>query len=166
MYDWAGRPHQEGKALSATYAEEMGGSTRTITDRGGEPVSQPQRRRKPDLFAGCAPVSSSTALAPCVQDRHGVGNLQYARPGYVPHSCMPTITGQGDKWCIYPMYDWAHGLRTQSRVSPHSALLSRIRKHRRTTGSLRNRHLHPRQIEFARMNLPYTVMSKRRSSIW
>ena len=71
----------------------------------------------------------------------------------------------GDKWCIYPMYDWAHGQsRLASRASPtRSARWSSRTTGRSTTGSsTRSASIHPQQIEFARLNLTYTVLSKRK----
>ncbi len=71
---------------------------------------------------------------------------------------------QGDKWCIYPTYDWAHGLEDSIEGVTHSLCSQEYEIHR----PLYNWFLeelgiyHPRQVEFARLNLPYTVMSKRR----
>jgi glutaminyl-tRNA synthetase len=70
----------------------------------------------------------------------------------------------GDKWCIYPMYDWAHGQSDSIEGITHSLCSLEFVNHR----PLYNWFLealgihHPRQIEFARLNLSYTVMSKRK----
>ncbi|MGC8897056.1 MAG: glutamine--tRNA ligase/YqeY domain fusion protein [Bacteroidota bacterium] len=70
----------------------------------------------------------------------------------------------GDKWCIYPTYDWAHGQSDSIEGITHSICTLEFEDHR----PLYNWFLdelgihHPRQIEFARLNLTYTVMSKRR----
>ncbi len=70
----------------------------------------------------------------------------------------------GDKWCIYPMYDWAHGQSDSIEGITHSICTLEFENHR----PLYNWFLdelgihHPRQIEFARLNLNYTVMSKRK----
>ena len=70
----------------------------------------------------------------------------------------------GDEWCIYPMYDWAHGQSDSIEGITHSLCSLEYEDHR----PLYNWFLdeldiyHPRQIEFARLNLTYTVMSKRR----
>ena len=70
----------------------------------------------------------------------------------------------GDKWCIYPMYDWAHGQSDSIEGITHSICALEFENHR----PLYNWYLenlgifHPRQIEFARLNLTYTVLSKRR----
>jgi glutaminyl-tRNA synthetase len=69
----------------------------------------------------------------------------------------------GDAWCIYPMYDWAHGQSDSIEEVTYSLCSLEYEDHRplydwylETLGIY-----HPRQIEFARLNLSYTVMSKR-----
>jgi glutaminyl-tRNA synthetase len=70
----------------------------------------------------------------------------------------------GDEWCIYPMYDWAHGQSDSIEGITHSICTLEFEDHR----PLYDWYIdalgihHPRQIEFARLNLTYTVMSKRR----
>ncbi len=72
----------------------------------------------------------------------------------------------GDTWCIYPMYDCAHGLSDSiERHHPFASARSSSRTTgRSTTGSstMLARPAKPQQIEFARLNLTYTVMSKRK----
>ena len=73
----------------------------------------------------------------------------------------------GDKWCIYPMYDWAHGQSDYIEGITHSFCTLEFEIHRPlydwfldqvyTEGTMRNK-----QREFARFNLSYTVMSKRK----
>ena len=70
----------------------------------------------------------------------------------------------GDKWCIYPMYDWAHGLEDSIEKITHSICTLEFENHRPLYDWFLEQlgiH-HPRQIEFARLNLSYTVMSKRK----
>jgi glutaminyl-tRNA synthetase len=70
----------------------------------------------------------------------------------------------GDKWCIYPMYDWAHGLEDSFEKITHSICTLEFEDHR----PLYDWYLdqlnvyHPQQIEFARLNLNFTIMSKRK----
>ena len=71
----------------------------------------------------------------------------------------------GDKWCIYPMYDYAHGQSDSLEGITHSICTMEYEDHR----ALYDWYLdnldvpcHPQQIEFARLNLAYTVMSKRK----
>ncbi|MGE5806257.1 MAG: glutamine--tRNA ligase/YqeY domain fusion protein, partial [Ignavibacteria bacterium] len=70
----------------------------------------------------------------------------------------------GDKWCIYPMYDWAHGQSDSIEKITHSICTLEFEIHRPLYDWFLDKlgiH-HPRQIEFARLNLTYTVMSKRK----
>lgn len=70
----------------------------------------------------------------------------------------------GDKWCIYPMYDWAHGQSDSIEKITHSICTLEFENHR----PLYDWYIeklgiyHPQQIEFARLNLNYTIMSKRK----
>jgi glutaminyl-tRNA synthetase len=71
---------------------------------------------------------------------------------------------QGDKWCVYPSYDWAHGLEDSFEGVTHSLCTLEYEIHRplydwflAELGIYR-----PRQIEFSRLNLTHTVMSKRK----
>jgi glutaminyl-tRNA synthetase len=70
----------------------------------------------------------------------------------------------GDTWCIYPMYDWAHGQSDSIEHVTHSLCSLEYEDHR----PLYDWYLdalgifHPRQIEFARLNLSHTMMSKRK----
>jgi glutaminyl-tRNA synthetase len=85
---------------------------------------------------------------------------------------------QGDQWCIYPMYDWAHGFEDSVEGITHSICTLEFENHRplydwfidavnedRTddgSGPWGRKIHHPQQIEFARLSLTYTVMSKRK----
>jgi len=70
----------------------------------------------------------------------------------------------GDEWCIYPTYDWAHGLEDSIEGITHSLCSLEFENHR----PLYDWYLdqlgvhHPQQIEFARLELTHTIMSKRR----
>jgi glutaminyl-tRNA synthetase len=69
----------------------------------------------------------------------------------------------GDRWCIYPMYDWAHGQSDSIEGVTHSLCDLTYEDHRPLYDWFVEQlgiH-HPRQIEFARLNLTYTVLSKR-----
>lgn len=70
----------------------------------------------------------------------------------------------GDRWCIYPMYDWAHGLEDSIEGITHSICTLEFEDHRPLYDWFLDELgiYHPRQIEFARLNLNYTVMSKRK----
>jgi glutaminyl-tRNA synthetase len=82
----------------------------------------------------------------------------------------------GDKWCIYPMYDWAHGFEDSIEGITHSLctlefedhrplynwFIEAVNEDRGPGGPFGPKIHHPRQIEFARLELTYTVMSKRK----
>ncbi len=70
----------------------------------------------------------------------------------------------GDRWCIYPMYDWAHGLEDSIERITHSICTLEFEDHRPLYDWYLDRldAYHPQQIEFARLNLNFTVMSKRK----
>ena len=69
----------------------------------------------------------------------------------------------GDNWCIYPMYDWAHGLEDSIENITHSICTLEFENHRPLYDWFLDELnvYHPQQIEFARLNLTYTIMSKR-----
>jgi len=76
----------------------------------------------------------------------------------------------GDKWCIYPLYDWAHCLEDSIERITHSICTLEFEVHRELydwyLDQLEDENgepiYHPQQIEFARLNISYTVLSKRR----
>ncbi|MBI5537392.1 MAG: glutamine--tRNA ligase/YqeY domain fusion protein [Deltaproteobacteria bacterium] len=71
----------------------------------------------------------------------------------------------GDKWLIYPMYDWAHGQSDAIEGITHSICTLEFENHRPLYDWFLDNipaPCHPQQIEFARLNLTYTMMSKRK----
>ena len=70
----------------------------------------------------------------------------------------------GDRWCIYPTYDWAHGQSDSLERITHSICTLEFENHRPLYDWFLDELglFHPRQIEFARLNMTYTVMSKRK----
>jgi glutaminyl-tRNA synthetase len=78
----------------------------------------------------------------------------------------------GDKWCIYPMYDWAHGFEDSQEKITHSICTLEFENHRplydwfidavNKDRPNEKQIWHPQQIEFARLNLSYTMLSKRK----
>ncbi len=70
----------------------------------------------------------------------------------------------GDRWCVYPMYDWAHGLEDSIEGITHSICTLEFEAHRPLYDWFLDElgAYHPQQIEFARLNLTYTMMSKRK----
>jgi len=70
----------------------------------------------------------------------------------------------GDKWCIYPMYDFAHGQSDSIEKITHSICTLEFEDHRPLYDWIIEKLeiYHPQQIEFARLNLGYTLLSKRK----
>ena len=70
----------------------------------------------------------------------------------------------GDIWCIYPMYDWAHGQSDSIEGITHSLCTLEFENHRPLYDWFVEAIdiFHPQQIEFTRLNVSYTIMSKRK----
>ncbi|MBQ4801461.1 glutamine--tRNA ligase/YqeY domain fusion protein [Aquimarina sp. MMG015] len=73
----------------------------------------------------------------------------------------------GDEWCIYPMYDWTHGESDYIENISHSLCSLEFKPHRKLYDWFldqiyNNESIRPKQREFARLNLSYTIMSKRK----
>ncbi|SEK79140.1 glutaminyl-tRNA synthetase [Aquimarina amphilecti] len=73
----------------------------------------------------------------------------------------------GDQWCIYPMYDWTHGESDYIENISHSLCSLEFKPHRKLYDWFldqiyNNENIRPKQREFARLNLSYTIMSKRK----
>ncbi|WP_145305054.1 glutamine--tRNA ligase/YqeY domain fusion protein [Crateriforma conspicua] len=166
LYEWAERLIEKSKAyvceLSAEQTREYRG---TLTEPG---KNSPYRDRDPkenlDLFrrmkAGEFPDGSKTLRA---KINMASPNLNLRDP--VMYRIMKAHHHRtGDRWCIYPMYDWAHGQSDSIEGISFSICTLEFENHRPLydwyCDSLEIHH--PRQIEFARLNLTYTVMSKRK----
>jgi glutaminyl-tRNA synthetase len=166
LYDYAVRLIQKGKAyvcdLSADEIREYRG---TLTRPGKE---SPYRNRTVEdnldllarMRAGEFPEGSRTLRAKIDM---ASGNINLRDPVmyriiHAPHHRT------GDRWCLYPMYDFAHGQSDSIEGITHSLCSLEYEDHR----PLYNWYLdeleiyHPRQIEFARLNVSYTVLSKRK----
>jgi len=166
MYEWACDLIRKGKAYVCDLSpEELSRTRGTITEPG---VESPYRNRSVeenlDLFArmraGEFPEGSRTLRAKIDM---ASPNLLLRDPVmyriiHKPHH------RQGSKWCIYPMYDWAHGLEDSIEGITHSLCSLEYEIHRPLYDWFLDQLgiYHPRQIEFARLNMTYTVMSKRR----
>ena len=72
----------------------------------------------------------------------------------------------GDEWCIYPMYDWTHGESDYIESISHSLCSLEFKPHRKLydwfLDQVYTDGMRPKQREFARLNLSYTIMSKRK----
>jgi glutaminyl-tRNA synthetase len=166
MYDWAVDLIKKGKAYVCDLtAEEVSKTRGTLTEPGKE---SPYRNRAVeenlDLFArmraGEFPDGSRTLRAKIDM---ASGNLNLRDP-VMYRILHQEHHRQGDAWCLYPMYDWAHGLEDSIEGITHSLCSLEYENHRPLYDWFLDELgiYHPRQIEFARLNLTYTVMSKRR----
>lgn len=166
LYEYAAALIRKGKAyvcdLSADQMREYRG---TLTEPGKE---SPYRNRpveeNQDLFArmraGEFPDGSRTLRAKIDM---ASGNINLRDP-VMYRILRASHHRTGDTWCIYPMYDFAHGQSDSIEGITHSLCSLEYEDHR----PLYNWYLdeleiyHPRQIEFARLNVSYTVLSKRK----
>jgi len=165
MYDWAEQLIRKGKAYVCDLSpEEVSAHRGTLTAPGKD---SPYRNRSVeenlDLFrrmrAGEFPDGSRTLRAKIDM---ASGNLNLRDP--VMYRILHAAHHRtGDRWCIYPMYDWAHGLEDSIEGITHSLCSLEYENHRPLYDWFLDELgiYHPRQIEFARLNMTYTVMSKR-----
>ncbi len=166
LHEWAVGLIKAGRAyVDNLTADEMRETRGTLTQPGSE---SPYRNRSVeenlDLFQrmrrGEFPDGTKTLRAKIDM---AAGNLNLRDP--VMYRIRKTGHQRtGDRWCIYPMYDWAHGQSDSIEGITHSLCTLEYEDHR----PLYDWYLdalgiyHPRQIEFARLNLSHTVMSKRK----
>jgi len=166
MYEWAVQLIKAGKAYVCDLSpEEIREYRGTLTMPGRE---SPYRNRSVeenlDLFermrAGEFPDGSRTLRAKIDMASPNL-NMRDPVMYRILHASHPHT---GDKWCIYPMYDWAHGLEDSIEKITHSICTLEFEDHRPLYDWFLDALglYHPQQIEFARLNLTYTVMSKRR----
>jgi glutaminyl-tRNA synthetase len=180
MFEWAVELIKKGKAYVCDLtSDEVTQYRGTLTQPGKE---SPYRNRSAEenlnLFtrmrSGEFPDGSRT-LRTKIDMAHPNLNMRDPIMYRILHS---EHHRQGNKWCIYPMYDWAHGFEDSIEGVTHSLCSLEYENHRplydwfidavndgRTddgSGPWGKKINHPRQIEFARLNLTYTVMSKRR----
>ncbi|MDO4550379.1 MAG: glutamine--tRNA ligase/YqeY domain fusion protein [Planctomycetia bacterium] len=165
LYDWAVQLIQKGKAyvcdLSGEETREYRG---TLNTPGKE---SPYRNRSVeenlDLFqrmkAGEFPDGSRTLRAKIDMSSPNL-NMRDPVMYRILHA---THHRTGDEWCIYPMYDFTHGQSDSIERITHSLCTLEFENHRPLYDWFCDalEIYHPRQIEFSRLNLTHTVMSKR-----
>lgn len=168
LFDFAVKLVQEGKAYVDDQDAETISSQRGTPTRPG--IESPYRNR---------PVAENMDLL--MQMKAGVfdegqrvlrAKIDMASPNMhmrdpILYRIMKTSHHRtGDKWCIYPMYDFAHGQCDYWEGITHSICTLEFEVHRPLydwfIDQLKDGGYRPRQIEFARLNLTYTVMSKRK----
>ena len=166
MYEYAVRLIEQGKAyvcdLTAEQTREYRG---TLTEPGKDsPYRDRSVEENLDLFErmrkGEFPDGSRTLRAK-IDTAHANLNMRDPVMYRIVHAEHHRT---GDKWCIYPMYDWAHGLEDSVEEITHSVCTLEFENHRPLYDWFLDElgAYHPQQIEFARLNLTYTVMSKRK----
>ncbi|MFH1417215.1 MAG: glutamine--tRNA ligase/YqeY domain fusion protein [Planctomycetota bacterium] len=178
MYEWAVELIKAGKAYVCDLTPEQTREYRgTLTAPGrNSPCRDRTVEENLDLFdrmrKGEFPDGSRTLRAK-IDMTHPNLNMRDPVMYRILHARHPR---QGDKWCVYAMYDWAHGLEDSIESVTHSLctlefenhrplydwFLDAINEGRGPGGTFGEKIPHPQQIEFARKDLTHTVMSKRK----
>ncbi len=166
LYDWAVQLIRQGQAYVCDLsAEEVREHRGTLTEPGRpSPYRDRSVEENLELFArmkaGDYADGSRTLRAKIDM---AAPNLNLRDPVMVRilHAEHPRT---GDAWCIYPTYDWAHGQSDSIEGITHSICTLEFEDHRPLYDwYIQALGIHaPQQIEFARLNLTYTLMSKRR----
>ena len=168
LYKWAVKLIQEGKAYVDEQSQEKISEQRGVPTRPGiespyrnRPVGESldlfERMRKGEFENGAMILRAKVDMAS--PNMHMRDPIMYRILHEHHHRT-------GDDWCIYPMYDWAHGQSDFIEGITHSVCTLEFEIHRPLydwfLDQLADGNYRPRQIEFARLNLSYTVMSKRK----
>jgi glutaminyl-tRNA synthetase len=165
MYEYATQLIQAGKAyVDELSAEEIRDYRGTLTEPGKHsPYRDRSIEENLDLFkrmrAGEFPDGSRVLRAKIDMKSRNL-NMRDPVMYRILHAEHPRTNNE---WCIYPMYDWAHGLEDSIEGITHSICTLEFEDHRPLYDWFLDELgiYHPQQIEFARLNLTYTVMSKR-----
>src|ERR1041384_1726699 len=166
MYEWAVDLIRKGKAYVCDLSAEQLSATRgTLTSPGTE---SPFRSRSVEVNADLFARMRAGEFADGARTLRA--KIDMASPNMMMRDpVMYRIIHaehhrQGNKWCIYPMYDWAHGLEDSIEGVTHSLCSLEYEIHRPLYDWFLDQLgiYHPRQIEFSRLGLTYTVMSQRR----
>ena len=168
LYDWAEKLILEGKAyVDDQPAEVISAQRMTPTEPG---VNSPYRDRTPeenlDLFRRMK-NGEFQAGEKVLRAKIDMASSNMLMRDPIMYRIMHVAHHRtGDKWCIYPMYDFTHGQSDYLEGITHSICTLDFEVHRPLYNwfldQLIDTEYRPRQIEFARRNLSYTVMSKRR----
>jgi glutaminyl-tRNA synthetase len=166
LYDWAVKLIKKGKAyVDDLTAEQIREYRGTLITPGKEspfrnrPVDENldlfERMRKGEFPDGSRVLRAKIDMA--------AGNMNMRDP-VMYRILRATHPRTGDKWCIYPTYDWAHGQSDSIERITHSLCSLEFENHRPLYDWFLDElevH-HPQQIEFARLNLNYTITSTRK----
>jgi len=166
MYQWAIQLIKAGKAFVCELnADELREYRGTLTKPGkNSPYRDRNIEENLDLFnrmrAGEFPDGAKTLRAKIDMSSPNL-NMRDPVMYRILHATHPHT---GDQWCLYPSYDWAHGLEDSIEKITHSICTLEFEAHRPLYDWFLNQLeiYHPQQIEFARLNITYTVMSKRK----
>ncbi|PCI32629.1 MAG: glutamine--tRNA ligase [Flavobacteriaceae bacterium] len=169
LYQWALAFIQQGKAyVDNQSSAEMAAQKGTPTEPG---TDGPNRNRSVEenlaLFAQMKNgelEEGSHVLRAKIDMTH---NNMHMRDPIMYRILKKEHHRTGDTWCIYPMYDWTHGQSDYLEQVSHSICTLEFKSHRDLYDSYLDqvysqKDLRPKQREFARRNLSYTVMSKRK----
>ena len=166
LYEWAVQLIQDGKAyVDSLSAEEIREYRGTLTEPGRnspyrdrsveENLALFERMKRGELAEGEAVLRAKIAMSS--------PNLNMRDPVMyrILHAEHPRT---GSEWCIYPMYDWAHGQSDSIERITHSICTLEFENNRPLYDWFLDQLgiYHPQQVEFARLNLTYTVLSKRK----
>ncbi len=166
LYQWAVRLIEKGAAyVDHLSQEEIRAYRGTLTEPGKdspyrnrsveENLALFEQMRRGDLPDGTCVLRAKIDM--------GSPNLNLRDPVLyrILHATHPRT---GDQWCIYPMYDWAHGQSDSIEGITHSICTLEFEDHRPLYDWFIDQLgiFHPQQIEFARLNLTNTIMSKRK----
>ncbi|MBN1456600.1 MAG: glutamine--tRNA ligase/YqeY domain fusion protein [Sedimentisphaerales bacterium] len=166
MYDWAVQLIKDGKAYVCDLtAEETREYRGTLTKPGKlSPYHNRSVEENLDLFERMKSGEFPDG-ARCLKAKIDMASPNINMRDPVMYRILHASHHRsGDKWCLYPMYDWAHGLEDSIEGITHSLCSLEFENHRPLYDWFLDQldvH-HPKQREFARLNLTYTVMSKRK----
>jgi glutaminyl-tRNA synthetase len=166
LYDWAVQLIKQGDAyVDDLTADEIREYRGTLTEPGkNSPYRDRAVAENLDLFermrAGEFPDGTRVLRAKIDMTSPNI-NLRDPVMYRILHAEHPRT---GSEWCIYPMYDWAHGQSDSIEGITHSICTLEFEDHRPLYDWFIDRLgiYAPQQIEFARLNLTHTVMSKRK----
>lgn len=168
LYDWAEKLILDGKAYVDDQPAEVISAQRMTPMEPG--VNSPYRDRTPeenlDLFRRMK-AGEFKAGEKVLRAKIDMASSNMLMRDPILYRIMHVAHHRtGDKWCIYPMYDFTHGQSDYLEGITHSICTLEFEVHRPLYNwfidQLFDTPYRPRQIEFARRNLSYTVMSKRR----
>ncbi len=169
LYDWAVRLVEKGKAYVCELSEEEIRATRgTVTEAGSaspwrerpiaESLAELDRMRRGEYPDGAKTLRAKIDMA--------AANMKMRDPLMYRIRRDATHYRTGREWAIYPMYDWAHGQSDAIEGITHSLCTLEFENNRELyewfLDALEIPHPRTRQIEFARLNVSYTVVSKRK----